>query len=192
VIGGRNGKPRYVVTRKENQNGWHWRQIVPHVTLLVALLGSMGWSLASRGLLGSFDIGSAYWAVLYSLLMLGFIRLSWHSAKSVPLRETITGLIPRRRRYRRYRRRRAALARAASHEAGALPAPGAAWSAYARRTPSGVLASLASDARGHRSRGALRQLELRISEWDGLAQEPLAAQLSRESDVIASSALAES
>jgi cellulose synthase (UDP-forming) len=78
LTGGRDGKPRYVVTRKENRHGWHWRQIVPHVVLLALLVGSLTWSLAHHGLLSSFDVGSAYWAGLYSLLLLGFIRLSWH------------------------------------------------------------------------------------------------------------------
>ncbi len=78
ITGGRNGKPRYVVTRKENQHGLHWRQVVPHVLLLTLLLGSLVWSLAHHGLLSSFDVGSAYWAGLYSLLLLGFVRLSWH------------------------------------------------------------------------------------------------------------------
>ena len=78
VIGGRSGKPRYVVTRKENRMAWHWRHVVPHFVLLVMLAASVVWSLAHRSLLTSFDVGSAYWAGLYSLLLLGFIRLSWH------------------------------------------------------------------------------------------------------------------
>jgi cellulose synthase (UDP-forming) len=78
VTGGRHGKPRYVVTRKENQHAWHWRHIAPQTVLLSTLVGSMAWSLAHHGLLSSFDIGSAYWALLYGLLLIGFVRLSWH------------------------------------------------------------------------------------------------------------------
>ncbi len=78
VAGGRDGKPRYRVTRKENVYAWHWQQIVPHVVLLTLLVGSMAYSLRTHGLLSSFDVGSAYWAVLYGLLLLGFVRLSWH------------------------------------------------------------------------------------------------------------------
>ena len=81
VGNGRTRKPRYVVTRKHNRHVWHWRLIVPHVAVLTLLIGSMAWSLAHRGLLNSFDIGSAYWACLYSLLLLGFIKLSWHGAE---------------------------------------------------------------------------------------------------------------
>ncbi|HEV3046460.1 MAG TPA: glycosyltransferase [Solirubrobacteraceae bacterium] len=78
VLGGRHGKPRYVVTRKVDDQAWHWRLIVPHALVLALLAGSLLWSLAHRGLLSSFDVGSAYWAGLYSLLLLGFMRLSWH------------------------------------------------------------------------------------------------------------------
>jgi cellulose synthase (UDP-forming) len=76
--GGRNGKPRYVVTRKENRHAWHWRLTLPHMTLLATLAGTIAWSLAHHGLLSSFDVSSAYWVLLYSLLLLGFVRLSWH------------------------------------------------------------------------------------------------------------------
>jgi len=97
LTGGRNGKPRYVVTRKENQHGWHWRQIAPHVVLLGLLSGSLAWSLAHHGLLSSFDVGSAYWAGLYSLLLLGFMRLSWHGVDvSGALRGRVRRLWPQR------------------------------------------------------------------------------------------------
>jgi len=84
VMGGRTGKPRYRVTRKENTFAWHWREIVPHICLLALLIGSMSWSLARNGLLSSFDVGSAYWAFLYGLLLFGFIRLSWHGLELRP------------------------------------------------------------------------------------------------------------
>jgi cellulose synthase (UDP-forming) len=81
VTGGRHGKPRYVVTRKENDQAWHWRLVAPHALVLTLLLGSLLWSLAHHGLLSSFDVGTAYWAGLYSLLLVGFIRLSWHGMR---------------------------------------------------------------------------------------------------------------
>ncbi len=46
----------------------------------------MGWSLAHHSLLSSFDVSSAYWVVLYSLLLLGFVRLSWHGVRGRSLR----------------------------------------------------------------------------------------------------------
>jgi cellulose synthase (UDP-forming) len=81
VLGGRNGKPNYRVTRKKNVYAWHWRQIAPHVALLLALLAAMTSSLLDHGLLNAFDVGSAYWAVLYGLLLVGFVRLSWHGVE---------------------------------------------------------------------------------------------------------------
>jgi cellulose synthase (UDP-forming) len=86
VRGGRNGKPRYVVTRKENVHAWHWRLALPHMALLATLAGTMGWSLAHHSLLNSFDVSSAYWVVLYTLLLLGFVRLSWHGVPRPSLR----------------------------------------------------------------------------------------------------------
>jgi cellulose synthase (UDP-forming) len=94
VVGGRTRKPRYVVTRKENQHAWHWRQVFPHMVLLALLLGSMAWSLAGGGLVNTFDVGSAYWAVLYSLLMIGFIRLSWHGVPPVMSRNVRDRISP--------------------------------------------------------------------------------------------------
>jgi cellulose synthase (UDP-forming) len=86
IRGGRNGKPRYVVTRKENLHAWHWRLALPHMVLLATLAGSMSWSLAHHSLLNSFDVSSAYWVVLYTLLLLGFVRLSWHGVARPSLR----------------------------------------------------------------------------------------------------------
>lgn len=86
VRGGRSGKPRYVVTRKENVHAWHWRLVLPHLILLATLAGTMGWSLAHHSLLNSFDVSSAYWVVLYSVLLLGFVRLSWHGVARPSLR----------------------------------------------------------------------------------------------------------
>jgi cellulose synthase (UDP-forming) len=89
VCGGRDGKPRYVVTRKENQHAWHWRLALPHMLLLATLAATMGWSLAHHSLLNSFDVSSAYWVVLYSLLLLGFVRLSWHGVSRPSLRGSL-------------------------------------------------------------------------------------------------------
>jgi cellulose synthase (UDP-forming) len=95
VLGGPNGKPRYQVTRKRNEHSWHWRLIVPHTLLLVTLATAMGWSLAHHGLLRSFDIGSAYWAGIYGLLLAAFIRLSWHGAPVGPVRHLRAALAAR-------------------------------------------------------------------------------------------------
>jgi cellulose synthase (UDP-forming) len=89
VRGGRDSKPRYVVTRKENQHAWHWRLALPHMVLLATLAATMGWSLAHHSLLNSFDVSSAYWVVLYSVLLLGFVRLSWHGVSRPSLRGSL-------------------------------------------------------------------------------------------------------
>ena len=89
VCGGRDGKPRYVVTRKENQHAWHWQLALPHMLLLATLAATMGWSLAHHSLLNSFDVSSAYWVVLYSLLLVGFVRLSWHGVSRPSLRGSL-------------------------------------------------------------------------------------------------------
>jgi cellulose synthase (UDP-forming) len=94
VWGGRNGKPRYIVTRKENVHAWHWRLALPHMALLATLAATMGWSLAHHSLLNSFDVSSAYWVVLYSLLLLGFVRLSWHGVPRPSLRRARLALVP--------------------------------------------------------------------------------------------------
>ncbi len=193
LLGGRDGKPRYVVTRKENQHAWHWRPIVPHVVLLVILVGSMAWSLAHRGLLSSFDVGSAYWAGLYSLLLLGFIRLSWHGlARSA--RSSEPGPLTRGPRGGR-RTARPMLARApAPVPARALPPAGsrATWAARANGNGPAVLASLPREGRDSHSTEALRQLELRIGEWARSGGAQLDPQRSSETGRIASSAAAES
>ena len=191
LIGGRHGKPRYVVTRKEHRHAWHWRPIVPHAVLLVVLMGSMVWSLAHRGLLSSFDVGSAYWAGLYSLLLLGFIRLSWHGLKPTPSSGRPG---PVRRGPRRGRRAAAPLLARASARGHALPSAAgqASWAARANGHGPTVLASLPSDPRGTRSTEALRQLELRIGEWGRSGEPRRDAQLSSDSGTIASSAAAES
>ncbi|HEX4466836.1 MAG TPA: glycosyltransferase [Solirubrobacteraceae bacterium] len=186
LLGGRKRKPRYVVTRKENLLAWHWRQVAPHAVLLLGLLGSMAYSLIHRGgVLGSFDIGSAYWAVLYGMLMAGFIRLSWHGVN------LSRGEVARRVGQRR--RRRLRHAPYLLGQGGGMPSTGAAevvtsplvWSV---RNPKGVLTPFPGEAIGQRSRESLRQLELRISEWSGIIDQPAAvSQLPREAGGIVSS-----
>jgi cellulose synthase (UDP-forming) len=162
VLGGRTGKPRYRVTRKENAYAWHWQQVVPQVLLLVVLFGSMAWSLARHGLLSSFDVGSAYWAILYGLLMLGFIRLSWHG-------------LDLRARYRRHgRRRRAVVARGE-------------WV-----TPIAAAPVLVTQGSEPRSLEAVRALETRIGEWGRSIEDPASERLPRESVAVSAPAVVES
>lgn len=188
ITGGRNGKPRYIVTRKENRHSWHWRLIVPHITLLCLLVGSLAWSLAHHGLLTSFDIGSAYWAALYSLLLLGFVRLSWHGVR---VGDGIGGRGP----FATARRR--TTANTSSNSAG-RPAPGTAavthtpavWSVAERAPAPGEIAALSGVSRSH-SHEALHMLELRIGEWGSHAEAALSAQLSPQPSALVSPAAGE-
>ncbi len=204
ITGGRNGKPRYVVTRKENHHAWHWRQIVPHVVLLTMLAGSMAWSLAHHGLLSSFDVGSAYWAGLYSLLLLGFVRLSWHGVRTstgrrVPAKNLSEGALGAVR--------PAPVSSAlplivgAEQVASAVATRPAAsfmvWGDTPRVTAPEVLRSLPTDAHRPRSHEALHQLELRIGEWGAdtevrSSSQLSSSQLSSGATTIVSSAAAES
>jgi cellulose synthase (UDP-forming) len=75
--GGRNRKPAYVVTRKHDEFRWYWRETLVQLTLFLLLVGSLAYSLATVSLLTEFDVGSAYWALLFALLLGGFLRKSW-------------------------------------------------------------------------------------------------------------------
>jgi cellulose synthase (UDP-forming) len=194
LIGGRNGKPRYVVTRKENRVAWHWRQIAPQVLVLALLLGSMLWSLSRHSVLGSFDIGSAYWAGLYSLLLLGFIRLSWHGLRLRVNMRTLAGSLRRA-----LAAEERALARAAAQGVPSISEPAhgtlrprsAIWAAGGH-TAQASATWITGDLRGSRSREALRQLEHRIGEWGSHGELHHADQLSPEVAGSISSAVAES
>ncbi len=187
LTGGPNGKPRYVVTRKENRVAWHWRLVMPHLLVLALLAGSVTWSLAHRGVLSSFDIGSAYWAGLYTLLLAGFVRLSWH------------GLEPRARMRALPSRLRRTLAARTAAPVSTLAAPAAGpalraavWATGAPGASKGAVTPLPGDPRGPRSREALRQLELRIGEWGRHGELEPAPQLSPEPAGSVSSVFAES
>jgi cellulose synthase (UDP-forming) len=194
VLGGRNGKPRYVVTRKENRYAWHWHQIVPHVLVLSLLVSSMAWSISHHSVLSSFDIGSAYWAGLYSLLLLGFIGLSWHGVR-VSIRPRAWGASLARFLAAGGRSPAPALASGRlplgpERSAMALPLRSAVWSVDGYLPA--PLARISGDPRGPRSREALLQLELRIGEWGRHEQAHLAPLPSAEAAGSVSSALAES
>jgi len=83
LLGGRDRKPVYRVTRKFDEFTWYWRLVVPHVLVLAALAAAAVYGLATRGFLGDFDLGSMYWALLFGLLLASFVRLSWFG---VPVR----------------------------------------------------------------------------------------------------------
>ena len=79
VLSGRSRKPAYVVTRKTDAPGPHLTEVAPHLVLLGASVVALAVGLVLRGedVLRRADLGSAYWAVLFGLLTLGFVRLAW-------------------------------------------------------------------------------------------------------------------
>lgn len=81
VLGGPHRKPAYVVTRKQHAHGLYLREVAPQAVLVAVLLGSMAYALATSSFLRGFDLGSAYFAMLYVLLLGGFVRLAWHGVR---------------------------------------------------------------------------------------------------------------
>ncbi len=75
--GGPHRKPEYVVTRKHDEFAWYWRETLPHTVFLLLLLGTLAYSLATTSLASDFDVGSAYWALFFGILIGGFVRKSW-------------------------------------------------------------------------------------------------------------------
>lgn len=91
LVGGSGRKPRYVVTRKTHEFGWYWRETGVQAGLLLLLFGSMIYSASRKNLLERFDLGTAYWAILYGLLLAAFLRLSWFHPERIrrrPLRRS--------------------------------------------------------------------------------------------------------
>ena len=88
--GGPHRKPEYVVTRKHDEFAWYWRETLPHTVFLVLLLGTLAYSLATTSLASSFDVGSAYWALFFGILIGGFVRKSWFG---VDLRARLARLV---------------------------------------------------------------------------------------------------
>lgn len=79
ILGGRNRKPIYKVTRKEDDLRWHWRHTLPQTTLLltvacVSIYAIRHDTLPSLGLL----VGAFYWGGLNMVLLLAFVSRGWH------------------------------------------------------------------------------------------------------------------
>jgi cellulose synthase (UDP-forming) len=77
VAGGPNRKPTYEVTRKYDEFRWYWRETLVQTGFLMLLTGTLVYSLATTSLVTKFDVGSAYWAIFFVILMGGFVRKSW-------------------------------------------------------------------------------------------------------------------
>jgi cellulose synthase (UDP-forming) len=84
VRGGPNHKPEYVVTRKHDEFSWYWRETLVQMGFLALLLGTLAYSLATASLVNEFDVGSAYWALFFAILIGGFVRKSWFGVQIRP------------------------------------------------------------------------------------------------------------
>ena len=87
ILNGPHRKPVYRVTRKVNRFGWYGRETLPQMGLLVLLLVAMCYGLVS-GPLATFDVGSAYWVIFYTVIMGGFVRKSWYRGSNTSRQPT--------------------------------------------------------------------------------------------------------
>jgi cellulose synthase (UDP-forming) len=92
IVGGRDGKPTYEVTRKHDEFAWYWRETLVHMTFLALLAGTLAYSLATTSLASRFDVGSAYWGLFFGILICGFVRKSWFG---VDVRARLAARVPR-------------------------------------------------------------------------------------------------
>jgi cellulose synthase (UDP-forming) len=79
IVSGPDRKPVYVVTRKEDDLRWHWRQTMPQAAVIllvptVAVYALVNGSLPSFWLLA----GTLYWGGLNIVLLAGFVTRGWH------------------------------------------------------------------------------------------------------------------
>jgi cellulose synthase (UDP-forming) len=76
-LGGRDGKPRYRVTRKHDEHRWYWRESLLQVLVLAALVVVAARTVLNGSLLYDVDLGSLYWTAFFGLALASFVRLSW-------------------------------------------------------------------------------------------------------------------
>jgi cellulose synthase (UDP-forming) len=76
LLGGRHRKPVYKVTRKHDAFGWYWRETLVQTIVLCLLLSALAYGVATANL-ESFDVGSAYWALFFAIMLGGFVTKSW-------------------------------------------------------------------------------------------------------------------
>lgn len=82
IVRGPNRKPAYVVTRKEDDVRWHWRQTMPQTTLVLLVVCVMVYGLR-YGTLPSLALlaGSVYWGGLNIALLTSFVTRSWYGLR---------------------------------------------------------------------------------------------------------------
>jgi cellulose synthase (UDP-forming) len=84
LLGGRNRKPVYKVTRKHNDPRWHWGHTLPQTSVLLTVVFTLVFALRN-GTMPRLEmlIPFVYWGGLYVALFAGFIARSWHGVTSL-------------------------------------------------------------------------------------------------------------
>jgi cellulose synthase (UDP-forming) len=77
---GPNRKPKYVVTRKHTVSGWHWKPVLPQLTVVVLLLSAIVYAAVFRDEFGPVDLISVFWALFFVYSLVHVMRLSWFRA----------------------------------------------------------------------------------------------------------------
>jgi cellulose synthase (UDP-forming) len=84
ILGGRRRKPVYKVTRKHNDQRWHWGHTLPQTTVLLTVLATLVYGVRNGTLPRlSTLIPVVYWGGLYVALFAGFIARSWYGVISL-------------------------------------------------------------------------------------------------------------
>jgi cellulose synthase/poly-beta-1,6-N-acetylglucosamine synthase-like glycosyltransferase len=84
LLGGRERKPVYKVTRKHNDLRWHWGHTLPQTSVLLAVLCTLVFALRDGTLPAlTILIPFVYWGGLYVALFAGFIARSWYGVVSL-------------------------------------------------------------------------------------------------------------
>lgn len=86
VLGGRNKKPTYKVTRKEHDLRWHWRETLPHIILLASAMVLFVYAVVARTLtnIGQITV-TLYFGSTYFGLLAGFVNRGRHGVKILRL-----------------------------------------------------------------------------------------------------------
>lgn len=78
LLYGPQRKPTYRVTRKEHVHRWYWRETLPHLVLLLSLIGASVYHVMTQSLLETADLGSLFWAAFFIMGFSQTVRNSWH------------------------------------------------------------------------------------------------------------------
>jgi cellulose synthase (UDP-forming) len=81
LVYGPRRKPAYRVTRKENVYGLYWREVLPQIVLLAALIGASLYHVATHSLLRTADLGSLFWSAFFVLALQQIVRNAWHRVR---------------------------------------------------------------------------------------------------------------